>query len=182
MGCCCFVLKISPSHPHLLKSFVVSFNCNLNLIYFHAHNSHRFRDLFTVLQTSSHSHSTLRYLLHQFRIMIPCVHFIMKCRLCFSRVQLFAPMAALLKAIPFSSRFDLGSYAISIIPSCVLDGCNFCVFPQFLSLACFSFNTVTQGDWVPSEVLVTCVVETPHQKGGDELVYQLNKFWQSKKK
>jgi len=38
------------------------------------------------------------------------------------------------------------------------------------------------GDWIPSEVLVTCVVETPHQKGGDELVNQLNKFWQSKKK
>ena len=130
-----------PSHPHLLKSFVVSFNCNLNLIDYHAHNSHRFRDLFKMLQPSIHSHSTPWYLLHQCRTMIPCVHFILKCRLCFSRVQSCTPMAALLRAIPFPSRFDFGFYALSIIPSCVFDGRNCCVFPQFISLACFSFNT-----------------------------------------
>ena len=49
--------------------------------------------------------------------------------------------AALLRAIPFPSRFDLGFFALSIIPICVFDGRNFGVFHQFISLACFSFNT-----------------------------------------
>ena len=73
--------------------------------------------------------------------MIPCVHFILKCLRCFSRVQLCTPRAALLRAIQFPSRFDLGVYALSIIPICVFDGRNFGVFHQFISLACFSFNT-----------------------------------------
>ena len=74
--------------------------------------------------------------------MIPCVHFILKCRLCFSRVPLCTPMAALLRAIPFPSRFDLGFHALSINPICVFDVCNFGLFHHFLfSLACFAFNT-----------------------------------------